>query len=157
MRTLPRPQPVHRRHVRAMLAVLALGTWALITPLDSSDAHGLWDTAEPLLVGLVVTATFFLPTLRLACTQRGSWIALRRAQGHLRDFGLCVGLLCMLLLIIILSNAHSVSPHVAETAFDVCFDGMVDGATLYLWGLAALPVLHGVVWAESAWKGRDAR
>lgn len=157
MRTPPRRHPVHPRHVRVMLAVLALSTLLLIAPIASMDALGFWNSAEPLFVGTLVTATFFLPAVRLACTQRGSWSGLRRAQRGLRDFGLCVGLLCVVVMIVIVWNSNSLSIALTNTVFDVCFDGMVDGATLYLWSVAVLPVLHGLVWAEFAWKQRGAR
>lgn len=157
MRTPPRRHPVHRRHVRVMLAVLALGTLMLIAPIGSMDALAFWNSAEPLFVGTFVTATFFLPAVRLACTQRGSWSALRRAQRGLRDFGLLVGLLCLVAMIAIVWNSQSLSAALANTAFDVCFSGMVDGGTLVLWSVFVLPVLRGLVLAETAWKQRGAR
>lgn len=147
--------PVHRRHVRIMLVVLALGTLMLITPIGSLDALAFWNSIEPAAVGTLVAATFFLPAARLQCTRRGSWSALRRAQRGLRNFGLNGVLLCVVAMVSMVATSRSVT--IANTVFDVCFDGMIDGATLYLWSLAALPVLRGLVWAESARKQRGAR
>ncbi|WP_175971894.1 hypothetical protein [Burkholderia sp. BCC0322] len=161
MRTLSRRHSAHRRHVRIMLAVLTVGTWMLIAPIASLDALGFWNSAEPLFIATIFTAFLFLPAVRLTCTQRGSWSALRRAQRGLRDFGMGVALLCMLAMIVIVWNFDSppAAPRaaIAETAFDLCFDGMVAGATLSLWSLLVLPILHGLVRAELAWKKRGAR
>ncbi len=63
----------------------------------------------------------------------------------------------MLLMIVIVGNFDSPAAGLAESAFDLCFDGMVAGATLYFWSLLALPVLHGLARTESAWKQRGAR
>ncbi|RQT22103.1 hypothetical protein [Burkholderia contaminans] len=144
-----------------MLAVLVLSTWVLMAPIASLDALRFWNSAEPLFIATFVTALVFLPAVHLTCTQRGSWSALRRAQRGLRHFGMGVALLCMLVMILIVWNLDSPpsAPRaaIAETAFDLCFDGMVAGATLALWSLLVLPVLHGLVRAELAWKQRGAR
>ncbi len=36
-----------------------------------------------------------------------------------------------------------------DVIFDMSADAMLGGSTLYLWGFAALPVLHAVMWIES--------
>uniref|UniRef100_UPI001640DC30 hypothetical protein n=3 Tax=Burkholderiaceae TaxID=119060 RepID=UPI001640DC30 len=103
------------------------------------------------VAGLLVAATFFAPALRLRCTQRGSWSALRRAQRYLRDFGLCLCLLGALGLALTFSEIHPGSTFEAlpDVIFDMSADTMLGGSTIYLWGFAALPVLRGVMWIES--------
>lgn len=155
LRPLPHP-PVHRRHVGIMLAVLALVTWLLIAPIAYVDALGFWNSTEPLFIAAFVTTLMFLPALRSTCTRPGTWSALRRAQRGLRSFGMFVYLICMLLMIMIVWNFDSPAAGLVESAFDLCFDGMVAGATVYFWSLLALPVLHGLARAELAWKQRGA-
>ncbi len=157
MRTRLRRHPVQRHHVLAMNAVLALGSGVITQPISVVDGHPLAGSAEPMLVGVLVASTFFMPALRLTCTQRGSWIALRRAKQSLCDFGLFVGLLSIGLFSAILANAISLSPHAADIAIGIGFDGLVDGAILYLWGWVALPLLHAIMRAETAWTRRGAR
>ncbi|CAG2401643.1 hypothetical protein D7192_36880 [Burkholderia cepacia] len=70
---------------------------------------------------------------------------------------MCVYFICMLLMIVIVGNFDSSAAGLAESAFDLCFDGMVAGATLYFWSLLALPVLYILARTESAWKQRGAR
>ncbi|NDV75955.1 hypothetical protein [Burkholderia cenocepacia] len=157
MHTRPLTPPVHRRHVRIMLGVLAVVTWLLIAPIAYLDALGFWNSTEPVFIAAIVTALLFLPAVRSTCTRRGTWSALRRAQRGLHRFGMYVYLICMLLMIVIVGNFDSPAAGLAESAFDLCFDGMLAGATLYFWGLLALPVLHGLARTESAWKQRGAR
>ncbi|KOR17853.1 hypothetical protein ABW54_29925 [Burkholderia cenocepacia] len=139
-----------------MLGVLALITWLLIAPIAYLDARRFWNSTEPVFIATFVAALLFLPALRSTCTRRGTWSALRRAQRGLRSFGMFVYLICMLLMIMIVWNFDSPAAGLVESAFDLCFDGMVAGATLYFWSLLALPVLHGLARAELAWKQRGA-
>ncbi len=150
MRVRPHRRPVQRGHVIAMLAVLALGTSAGV-PIVAVDQQSFLDGIEPVVAGLLVAATFFAPALRLRCTQRGSWSALRRAQRYLRDFGLCLCLLGALGLALTFNEIHpgSTVEALPDVIFDMSADAMLGGSTLYLWGFAALPVLHAVMWIES--------
>ena len=157
MQVRPRRHPVQRRHVLAMLALLTLSTWAITAPIYATEEHGLVNLAAPLIVSVPVVTMFFLPTLRHTCTHRGSWIALRRAQRNLRDFGLCVSLLFMILLIATVSHSGSLSADRGSVVLGMCFDGIADGVTLYCWALAALPALRGVVWIDGALQNRGVR
>ncbi len=56
MHTRPLHPPVHRRHVRIMLGVLALVTWLLIAPIAYLDALGFWNSTEPVFIAAFVTA-----------------------------------------------------------------------------------------------------
>ncbi|KGC10222.1 putative membrane protein [Burkholderia gladioli] len=151
MRIRPRRQPVQRRHVIAMLAVLAVITWATSALVIDVSQQSFLDNIEPIVTCLLVAATFFVPALRRACTNRGSWSALRRAQRYLRDFGLCLGLLGLLGLALMFSEIQPGSPSegLPNIVFDMSVDAMLDGSTIYLWGLVALLILRGVVWIES--------
>ncbi|WP_334001435.1 hypothetical protein [Burkholderia gladioli] len=150
MRVRPHRRPVQRRHVIAMLAALALGTSAGV-PVAAVDQQSFLDGTEPVAAALLVAATFFAPALRLRCTQRGSWSALRRAQRYLRDFGLCLCLLGALGLVLTFNEIHPGSAFEAlpDVIFDMSTDAMLGGSTIYLWGFAAVPVLRGVMWIES--------
>ncbi len=150
MRVRPHRRPVQRGHVIAMLALLALGTWACVVA-TGVDQPSFLDGIEPLVAGMLAASTFFAPALRLRCTQRGSWSALRRAQRYLRDFGLCLCLLGALGLALTFNEFHPASPSdgLPDIVFDLSVDAMLDGSTIYLWGWVALPILRGAMWIES--------
>ncbi|THJ45997.1 hypothetical protein E9536_40320 [Burkholderia sp. LS-044] len=112
-----------------MLVVLALSTFMLIAPFGSMDALAFWNSAKSLFIGTFVTAMFFLPAVRLACTQRESWSAHRRAQRGLHDFGPLVRLLCLAMMIAIVLNEESLSTALTNAAFDVAFSGLIVGGT----------------------------
>lgn len=151
MRVRPRRRPVKRRHVIAMLAVLAVVTWLTSALVIDVSQQSFLDSIEPIATCLLVAAMFFGPALRRACTNRGSWSALRRAQRYLRDFGLCLGLLGTLGLALMFSEFHPGSPSdgLPDIVFDLSVDAMLDGSTIYLWGWVALPILRGAMWIES--------
>ncbi|WP_186111464.1 hypothetical protein [Burkholderia gladioli] len=151
MRIRPRRQPVLPRHVIAMLAVLAVVTWLMSALVVDVSQQGFLDSIEPIATCLLVAATFFVPALRRACTNRGSWSALRRAQRYLRDFGLCLGLLGTLGLALMFSEFRpaSSSDGLPDIVFDLSVDAMLDGSTIYLWGWVAMLILRGVMWIES--------
>lgn len=150
MRVRPHRRPVQRGHVIAMLALLALSTWACVVA-TGVDQPSFLDGIEPLVAGMLAASTFFAPALRLHCTQRGSWSALRRAQRYLHDFGVCLGLLGALGLAMTFDKIHPGAPFEAlpDIVFDMCSDAVVVGSTIHLWGTVALPVLRGVMWIES--------
>ncbi|MBW5287327.1 hypothetical protein [Burkholderia gladioli] len=133
-----------------MLEVLALGTSAGVS-IVAVDQQSFLDGIEAVVAGLLVAATFFAPALRLRCTQRGSWSALRRAQRYLRDFGLCLCLLGALGLALTFNDIHPGSKFevLPDAIFDMSSDAVLGGSTIYLWGWVALPILRGVMWIES--------
>lgn len=157
MQVRSRRHPVQCRHVLATFALLAPVTCAVTASIAVTQKHGFADLAGPAVVSVLVAAALFMPALRHTCTQRGSWIALRRAQRDLSSFALCVSLVFLIALVAVASSLQSLTANSRDLVLDVCFDGMADGATLYCWALAMLPALNGVVRIDSILQKRRTR
>lgn len=157
MRTRHRHHPVRRHHVLIALALLSVGTLVFITPISAPDKHAFLNTAEPVVASVLMSATFFLEAVRQPRTRRGAWTVLRRAARIQREFGLCVGVLCVLTAALLVSHILPLSESVESVAIDMCFGCLIDVATTYLWGLLMLPLLALIVRSEFAWIKRGAR